>query len=299
MSRRLRVRVPATTANVGSGFDCIGIALDLFDELELELLDDPSDIVVEVEGEGSGRVPRDDSHLVLASLLSALEAWGVERPGLGLRCRNRIPHSRGLGSSAAAIVAGLALAWGIAHPGEPLDLAELTTLSSRLEGHPDNAGAAVWGGAILAWFTDDTVRLIQLDVPEALSTRVWIPEFEVPTAEARSVLPAVVPRADAVAQAIASAALPLALERRHDLLLKATADRIHQEYRAGLMPPSWDLMTRLRGRGVPAAISGAGPAVFAIGTSEQMEAADACPHEGFRRLDLAIGSGVQLGPTGP
>ena len=292
--RRLMVRVPATTANVGSGFDCIGIALDLHDELELDILDDPADLSVEVEGEGTGQVPTDATHLVVASLLSALDTWGVERPGLALRCRNRIPHSRGLGSSAAAIVAGLALAWGVAHPGEPLDLPELTTLASRLEGHPDNAGAAVWGGAILAWFADDTVRLIELDVPTALSTRVWIPEFEVPTAQARSVLPTQVPRADAVAQAIASAALPLAIERRHDLLLKATADRLHQDYRADLMRPSWDLMTRLRGLGVPAAISGAGPAVFAIGTAEQVAAADGCPHQGFLRLDLAIGPGVHL-----
>ncbi|SHJ08574.1 homoserine kinase [Tessaracoccus bendigoensis DSM 12906] len=294
MGRRVTVRVPATTANVGSGFDCIGIALDLYDDLSLTLLDDPRELSIEVFGEGAGSVPLDERHLVVSSLLTGLEAWGVARPGMALACRNRIPHSRGLGSSAAAIVGGLALAWGIAHPGEPLDLAELTRISSRLEGHPDNAGAAVWGGAILAWFTTDEVRLIQLDVPDALATRVWIPEFEVPTAGARAVLPDSVPRADAVAQAIASSALPLALERRHDLLLKATGDLLHQSYRASLMPQSWDLMNRLRADGVPAAISGAGPAVFAIGTAEQIRVADECGHEGFVRLGLGLGAGVQL-----
>lgn len=297
MGRTLTVRVPATTANVGSGFDCIGIALDLYDELELELSDEPGRLSVSVTGEGTGAVPLDESHLVVSSLLEGLAAWGAGRPGMALRCRNRIPHSRGLGSSAAAIVGGLALAWGIARPGEALDRAELTRISSRLEGHPDNAGAAVWGGAILAWFTHEEVRLIQLDVPSALATRVWIPDFEVPTAGARAVLPDSVPRADAVAQAIASAALPLALERRHDLLLKATGDLLHQSYRASLMPQSWDLMNRLRAAGVPAVISGAGPAVFAIGTRAQIVSADAVGHDGFRRLPLPLGSGVQLTST--
>lgn len=294
MGRRLRVRVPATTANVGSGFDCIGIALNLYDDLELELLDDPGDLRVAVTGQGEGAVPLDARHLVVSSLQHGLDAWGVERPGLALTCHNRIPHSRGLGSSAAAIVAGLALAWGIARPGVPLDLPELTRISSRLEGHPDNAGAAVWGGAILAWFADDDVRLVNLAVPDALGTRVWVPDFEVATAGARSVLPDEVARHDAVWQAIASAALPLALERRHDLLLKATGDRLHQSYRASLMPESWELMNRLREAGVPAAISGAGPAVFAIGTADQLAAADSTGHEGFVRHDLAIGPGVEL-----
>lgn len=294
MGRRIDVRVPATTANVGSGFDSIGISLDLWDDLSLTVLDEPGALVVEVTGEGAGSVPLDESHLVVSSLLAGLEAWGRARPGIALTCHNRIPHSRGLGSSAAAIVGGLALAWGIANPGVPLDLAELTRISSRLEGHPDNAGAAVWGGAILAWFTAGEVRLVQLDLPKSLATRVWIPEFEVATAGARAVLPDSVSRTDAVAQAIAAAALPLALERRHDLLLKATGDLLHQSYRAPLMPQSWELMNRLREAGVPAAISGAGPAVFAIGTADQIDAADACSHDGFRRLGLDIAVGVQL-----
>ncbi len=290
----LTVRVPGTTANLGSGFDCVGMALAFDDELELELVADPGVLSIDVEGEGSGNVPGDDSHLVVSSLLAGLAAWGGERPGMRLRCLNRIPHSRGLGSSASAIVAGLAFAWGISHPGDPLDRPELTRVSSALEGHPDNAGAAVWGGAILGWFERDSVRLVQLDVPSVITTRVWVPQFEVGTAGARSVLPDSVSRDDAVAQAIAAAALPLALERRHDLLLAATSDRLHQSYRAGLMQPSFDLMTTLRAKGVPATISGAGPTVIAVGTQEQLSRSDAVTAQGFERHDLALGSGVEL-----
>lgn len=294
MGRRLTVRVPATTANVGSGFDCLGMAFDLYDELTLELVEDAAELSIEVHGAGEGRVALDERHLVVSSLLVGLDEWGGQRPGLRLVCRNSIPHSRGLGSSAAAIVAGLAFAWAIARPGEALDRSELTRVSSRLEGHPDNAGAAVWGGAILAWFDATDVRLVNLEVHPDLGVRVWVPEFEVGTAGARSVLPESVPRADAVAQAIASAALPLALERRPDLLLAATADRLHQAYRAPLMPQAWELMGSLRKAGVPAAISGAGPAVLAIGTAEQLALADATACPGFRRLELRVGPGVSL-----
>lgn len=294
MGRRLSVRVPATTANVGSGFDCLGIAFALHDELELELTDDPTELSITVDGEGEGNVPLDERHLVIQSLLTGLEAWGGRRPGLRLTCHNRIPHSRGLGSSAAAIVAGLAFAWGISRGEEPLDLPELTRISSRIEGHPDNAGAAVWGGAILAWFADDDVRLVNLDLHDSLGVRVWVPDFEVGTAGARSVLPESVPRADAVTQAIAAAALPLALERRPDLIFAATEDRLHQQYRAELMPQSWDLLRSLRAVGVPAAISGAGPAIFAVGSVAELAAADACRADGFRRLEPAIGTGVEL-----
>lgn len=273
------------------------MALDFYDELELDLLEEPGVLRVEVEGEGAGSVPTGDSHLVVSSLLAGLSAWGGQRPGMHLRCHNRIPHSRGLGSSASAIVAGLAFAWGISRPGDDLDRAELTRLSSVMEGHPDNAGAAVWGGAVLGWFQDGDVHLLQLDVPATISARVWVPEFEVGTAGARHVLPDVVPRSDAVAQAIAAAALPLALERRHDLLLAATADRLHQGYRAGLMQSSFDLMTALRDTGVPAAISGAGPAVIAVGTSGQLAAGDAVSAPGFARHALALGPGVELSRT--
>lgn len=289
---QFRVRVPATTANLGSGFDCVGIAFDWYDELELDLTGEG--VRIEVSGEGAGAVPRDESHLVVQSLLVGLEEWGGRRPaGLHLRATNAIPHSRGLGSSAAAIVAGLAFGWAISRT-EPLDLDELCRVSSRLEGHPDNAGAAVRGGAVLGIGPRDASTVVPLHLHPDLGVRVWVPDFEVPTAGARSVLPEVVPRGDAVEQAICATALPIALERRADLLLAATEDRLHQRYRAELMQPSYDLMMALRERGVAATISGAGPTVFAIGTSGQLAAADACPADGFARHAPRFGDGVSL-----
>lgn len=290
----LSVRVPATTANLGSGFDCIGLAVDWYDELTLETLDAPG-LVIEVTGEGAESVPRDSSHLVIATIEHCLRQWGVTMPsGMRLAAHNTIPHSRGLGSSAAAIAAGCALAHGIARPGEAPDPVELARLASLLEGHPDNAGAAVHGGAILAWIHDGDVELLHLDPAAGLRCVVFVPEFEVPTAGARSVLPEAVPRSDAVAQAIAAASLPKALELRPDLLLAATEDRLHQQYRAGLMPESWDLMSRLRAEGVPAVISGAGPTVLAIGLPEQLGPTSTVRHDGFIRRDLGIGHGLEL-----
>ncbi|MEZ5085543.1 MAG: homoserine kinase [Tessaracoccus sp.] len=291
--RQLRVRVPATTANLGAGFDCIGAAFDWYDELTLEITDDDRTEVF-VTGEGAGQVPLDERHLVVASILRGLEEWGATRPGMVLRAHNTIPHSRGLGSSASAIVAGLALAWGVARPGEELNLPELVRLSSDIEGHPDNAGAAVFGGAILAWPDRNGVRLVELDVHPSLSAMVWVPDFECSTDDARAVLPQTVSRTDAVNQAIAAAALPLALTRRPDLLLDATGDLLHQRYRADLMQPSYDLMVRLRALGVPAAISGAGPTVIAVGDERALTEAMGCPAEGFLRRRLAFGDGVKL-----
>lgn len=293
---RLDVRVPATTANVGSGFDCVGIAVDWYDHLSLEV-SSTGGLVVEVTGEGAGQVPTDETHLVVSSMLHGLGEWGGSMPGgVHLRAHNTIPHSRGLGSSAAAIVAGLAFAWGISFPGREPDRDELTRLSSALEGHPDNAGAAVWGGAVLAWMESGTVSLVRLDVHPGISTAVWIPSFEVPTAGARSVLPDQVPRLDAVAQATAAATLPIALATRPDLLFSATADRLHQEYRAHLMESSYDLMGQLRQLGVAATISGAGPAIFAVGTREQLAAASQvdATRRGWRHFGFPLGSGVGL-----
>ena len=291
---RLAVRVPASTANLGSGFDCVGLAVDWFDELTLEV-SRTGGINVEVTGEGAHQVPRDESHLVVATLLHALQQWGTTPPGgLRLTAHNTIPHSRGLGSSAAAIVAGCALAHGIAFPGEDLDRVELTRVSSFLEGHPDNAGAAVWGGAILAWLDGERVELIRLRPVEGLRCLAFVPDLEVRTEGARAVLPDVVPRRDAVAQAVAAASLPLALEQRPDLLLSATRDRLHQFQRAELMPASWSLLRRLRRVGAPATISGAGPTVFAVGLEDQLAEAESVEHEGFQRHDLVPGGGVQL-----
>ncbi|NLE96529.1 MAG: homoserine kinase [Propionibacterium sp.] len=288
----MRVRVPATTANLGSGFDCVGLAIDWYDELELTL--GGEGVRVDVTGEGAEQVPLDETHLVVATIRRGLEEWGDGvLPPMRLRSHNTIPHSRGLGSSASAIVAGLALAWGIARD-EPLDLQELGRLSSILEGHADNAAASVYGGATLGWIEDGDVTIHPLRVHDDLVTRVWVPELEVLTKGARAVLPERVTHRDAVAQAASAATLILALDQRPDLLLKATADRLHQRYRADMMRGSYDLMEALRDVRVPATISGAGPTVIAVGTSEQLAVADEIPAGGFAMHELGLGRGVEL-----
>ncbi|MDO5066320.1 MAG: homoserine kinase [Propionibacteriaceae bacterium] len=289
---RVKVRVPATTANLGSGFDCVGLAVDWYDELTLETSDTPG-VEIEVTGEGAAQVPLDASHLVIATIRHCLKLWQVPGPaGLRLSAHNTIPHARGLGSSAAAIAAGCALAHALAWPEKELDRPELAKVASLLEGHPDNAAAAVWGGAILAWIEGQEVEVIRLEPASGLGCLALVPDFEVPTSGARAVLPEVVTRSDAVAQAIRAASLPKALEQRPDLLLSATRDRLHQSHRAELMPQSWELMNRLRDHGVPATISGAGPTVFALGLPGQLAAAAEVGHDGFTRHDLGIGQGV-------
>lgn len=287
----MRVVVPATTANVGTGFDCVGIALDWYDELELVVGEQA--LAIEVDGEGAGQVPLDDSHLVVQTMREGLKEWGDGRLPAGLlRCHNTIPHARGLGSSAAAIVAGLAFAWALAR-GPELDLQEIARLACLIEGHADNAAAAVLGGATLGWIDGDRVRCESFELDRRLQAMVWVPTFEVPTSRARSVLPEMVQRGDAVAQAAMAIRLAVALERRPDLLLEATDDLLHQRQRAALMPQSIELLARLRAEGVAATVSGAGPTVFAIGTDAQLARAECVVTEGFASRRVGIGHGVR------
>lgn len=287
----MRVKVAASSANLGSGFDCVGLALGCYDEVEAELIDDGIELLV--EGQGADSVPLDETHLVVRSIRLGLDAWGVPMPGLRLKTRNKIPHARGLGSSAAAIVAGLAIAWGIAFPGRDLDRDELLRLSTEAEGHPDNAGAAVFGGALLAWSEPPgVVHRVPLTVHPGIRYRVFIPQTQAPTSQARKILPNHVPRSDAVLQASRAALLMHALVSSPEHLMVATQDYLHQPYRAELMQPSWQLMHRLREVGIPAVISGAGPTVLALGTSNQLSAQPCA--DGFVSADLPIGEGVQL-----
>ena len=295
------VRVAATSANLGPGFDAMGIALDWYDELTLT---PGGELRVDVTGQGSARVPLDEGHLVVATIRRGLHEFGFDKPDLGftLRCHNTIPHSRGLGSSAAAIAAGYGLAWALARPGQAADLTRICDLVSADEGHPDNAAAAVHGGAVLAWSHSEDSRpgsggavgVAHLRLDEGLQVRVWIPEFELPTAQARQVLPDALSRPQVIAQASRAALLVHALAQAPGLLHEATFDWLHQQQRGSLMPRTLDLLRRLRGDGVAAVVSGAGPTVLAIGTSEQLAAADGIAHDGFAVRDLHIGQGLQI-----
>ena len=261
---RVRVRVPATSANLGPGYDAMGVALALHDELEVRAVASAG-VEVVVEGEGAGTVPDDERHLVVRAIRVALDHVGAPQAGLALTCRNAIPHGRGLGSSAAAVVAGIVAARGLISEPEALDDATVLALATQMEGHPDNAAPAILGGATVAW-TNATggVGATQVEVHFDIAPVVMIPPTHLSTKAARDVLPAHVPHADAAFQAGRSALLVQALGRRPDLLLDATVDKLHQEYRRAVMPDSLALVDALRARGVAAVVSGAGPTVLAL-----------------------------------
>lgn len=303
VGRKVSVEVPATSANLGPGYDCVGVSLSMWDHVSVTTRERPG-VVIRVAGEGHDTVPHDESHLVVATLRQGLVELGHPRPDIGLElsAHNRTPHSRGLGSSAAAIASGLCLAWGLARPGEALDRDRLLTMATAIEGHPDNAAPAILGGAQVAWVQDGKVRHIGLEVHPGIRFRAYVPDRHVPTALARHVLPATIPRADAVHQVLASTLLVTALSTAPQYLLAATQDWIHQSYRRPLMPESGDLIDRLRAAGVPAVISGAGPTVLALGTAQMLQAADRVDADGFVVSDLELAGGVRLlaGPgTGP
>lgn len=299
----VQVSVAASSANLGSGFDAVGLALDLRDVVSVRPLPHVADVVIEVTGEGEATVPRDERHLIISVIRDAVVELGGQPTGLHLVAHNSIPHGRGLGSSAAAIVAGLALAHALVRAGVELDYTWLVNRASQLEGHPDNATAAVLGGAILAFTppSDDAATLVeQLDLHPSVEFVAFVPDFEVATSGARKVLPDAVPRLDAVHQAIRSAFLPLALTLHPQHLMVATEDFLHQNYRAELMQPSADLVGALRTAGVPAVISGAGPTVLALGTAEQLAGmqgdgvAKVIANGGFVAKKLSVGAGVTI-----
>lgn len=258
----VRVRVPATSANLGPGFDALGVALALHDVVDVRAVS-TADAVVDVVGEGAGRVPEGEDHLVVRAVREGLDHAGASQVGLHLTCTNAIPHGRGLGSSAAAVVAGLLVARGLVAEPEALDDAALLALATAMEGHPDNAAPALLGGVTVAW-TDDAVHAARLPVhPDVLPVAI-VPPHQLSTRRARGVLPAQVPHADAAFEAGRAALLVEALGRRPDLLFPATEDRLHQEYRRAVMPESLALVGALRARGVAAVVSGAGPTVLAL-----------------------------------
>ena len=265
------VEVPATSANLGPGFDCLGLALSLTDRIEARFTEG-STVSVEVVGEGAARVPMDGTNLVARIVrtgLAAFEESGeLAARGLGLRCVNAVPQSRGMGSSAAAIVGGLVVAAHLAGVADSVSDAEMIALATRLEGHPDNVAPGVLGGATIAWMQSGEIgpvgRATRFAVHPGVAPVLVVPAAEASTARARGALPASVPHADAAFNAGRSALLVHALSTDPGLLLEATDDRLHQQQRRSVYPSSVDLVERLRSLHVPAAISGAGPAVIAF-----------------------------------
>ncbi|MCK0116150.1 homoserine kinase [Isoptericola sp. CG 20/1183] len=261
------VRVPATSANLGPGFDAMGLALGLYDEIEVQLVAS-DEVRVDVAGEGAGEVPGGADHLVVRALQHTLELAGAPLTGVHLRCTNRIPHGRGLGSSAAAVVSGIVAARGLLADPQALDARTMLGVATEFEGHPDNAAPALRGGATLAWSGADGPRAVDLEVDPRIRATVLVPDVRLATSRARGVLPGHVPHADAAFTAGRAALLVEALARRPELLLDATEDRLHQEYRAGVMAGTAELVRSLRAAGLAATVSGAGPTVLVLTTAD-------------------------------
>jgi len=274
----VRVRVPATSANLGPGFDALGLALSLHDDVDAWVCE--SGLSIEISGEGADLAGAEEDHLVVRAMRAAFAVSGSQPPGIGLRCVNRIPHGRGLGSSAAAIVAGLLAARALAEPGPPgppgppgADGADgaLFELAAELEGHPDNVAACLGGGLTIAWTADGRPRMVRLEPLPEIRPVVCVAPAPVRTEVARRLLPDLVPHRDAAANAGRSALLVAALTQlparapqTAGALLAATRDWLHQDYRASAMPETSALVGRLREAGIPAVVSGAGPSVLAL-----------------------------------
>jgi homoserine kinase len=318
----VRVRVPATSANLGPGFDSLGLALTLYDEIEVEAT--AGGLSIEVTGEGAEVAKRGEDHLIVQvmrrafDLMASTAGAAVPQPGLRLRCVNRIPHSRGLGSSSAAIVAGLTAARALHPYGQVLDDLAALALAAEIEGHPDNVAPCLAGGLTIAWTGAHGPRLVRLEVD--VRVVVFVPDRRLATERARGLLPDVVPHRDAAANAARAALLvaaltagpgpgpgapppafpaPAASRTPADsaVLLAATEDRLHQRYRAPAMPESAALLARLRAAGIPAVVSGAGPAVLAFTTVSQVDSTGLEVGNGWHKRPLNVdplGAHVQL-----
>lgn len=274
-AKPMQVQVPASSANLGPGFDAFGLALAMHDRYVAQVLDD-SILDIDVTGEGADEVPRNDKNLLVKAMYKGFDFLGGRPKGLAIRALNVNPHGRGLGSSASAIVGGLVLARALVLNGEDhMSDIQLLSLATDMEGHPDNVSAALFGGATISWFEVEkhksSAHCIHLNVDPRIQAMAYIPSKALATSKARKMLPKTIPFADAVRNTTNAAVMSHALTTRPDLLFVATEDFLHQSYRAEAMPESYALVQKLRGAGVAAFISGAGPTVLALHTADQRE----------------------------
>lgn len=291
----VHVRVPASSANLGPGFDTLGLALGLYDDLTAEVIAEGLELTI--EGEGADILPRSEKHLVIKAIRLALAEAGVAAPGLKVHCVNRIPQSRGLGSSASAAVAGVAL--GNALAGNVLTQEQVVHLSATFEGHPDNSSASVLGGFVVSWTenNDGATEFKAVSVPPfpGLRATAIVPETYASTSEVRRVLPASVPHIDARFNVARCALLTHAIQHDPALLVEATRDRLHQGYRAKALPVTTQWVEKMRDRGLAAFVSGAGPTALALHVEDFPEdLREEALAAGLRVMDLDIVDGVQV-----
>ncbi len=291
VGRKVSVRVPATSANLGPGFDTLGIALAFYDELEVEAVAD-NNVIVDVTGEGAGEVPTDENNLVVKCIKHTFDHFGQKMPGLRIKAHNIIPHGRGMGSSGAAVVSGIIAAKGLLDGIVEMKNSDLLELATELEGHPDNVAPALFGGLNIAWEDDNGPHNKKLFVHRGVSPLELVPSHTMSTAKARSLQPDSVPHEDAVFNVSRSALLVAALTQSPELLLAATEDRLHQDYRAEAMPETNALVQLMRAHGHAAVVSGAGPSVLVLASdpAERLAAANlaAEKYPQWRALLLAV-----------
>lgn len=264
---RVDVTVPASTGNVGPGFDSMGLALGLYDELSVTVI--PEGLEFDLHGAGVEDLPRSPKHLVVRAMQATFDAAGAgSLPGLRLSTQNRISHGRGMGSSASAVVAGVLAANALLDESVALGSEAVLQVCSDMEGHPDNVAPTLYGGLTVSFEQDGTYVSVPVSIDEQLLAVVAVPDYEVATSLARGLLPEAVPHRDAAVNSGRSALLVEAMSRRPEFLFAATQDLLHQQYRAQAMGPSAALMKGLRERGEAAIISGAGPTVLVAAHGE-------------------------------
>ena len=274
----IQVQVPATSANLGPGFDSFGLALGMHDRYVAQILDDAG-LDIDVTGEGADELPRNDKNLLVKAMYKGFDFLGGKQKGVAVRALNVIPHGRGLGSSASAIVGGLSLARALVLTGsDKMSDEKLLQLATEMEGHPDNVAAALYGNAVVAWQEDQHGKSVAQAIALSVDTRIraiaFIPSTAMATSKARKMLPETIPHRDAAKNSANSALLVHALTLRPDLLFRATEDFLHQSYRSEAMPASFALLNKLRGAGVAAFISGAGPTVLALHTGSESDVSE-------------------------
>lgn len=291
---KIKVSVPATSANVGSGFDALGLAVTLYNTATFEESD-----TLDISAADGTRIPRGESNLVYRSAKTLFDRVGKKMPPLRIVQTNPIPMARGLGSSSACIIAGLLGANRML--GDVLDKQELLTLATAIEGHPDNVAPALLGGLTSSVFEGGQVYSVKRDVDQSLCFAAFVPDYKLLTEAARAALPKTVPHKDAVYNLSRAALLPAAFcEGRHDLLAIATEDRLHQPYRLPLMPGAAEVFAIARECGAKAVyVSGAGSTVMAVAERadaerfyagaeralERLEGLDGCEAFALLRLD--------------
>lgn len=289
VDHEVHLTVPATSANLGAGFDTFGLALGMRDRLSVRTTSAATHATI--SGEGAASADAGEQNLVVRAMRVAFDHVGVRQPNLALTCRNAIPHARGLGSSAAAAVGGLAAARALLDEPDALSDDDLFRLATQLEGHPDNAAPALFGGATIAWLDDGRPNHRRLPIDEAIAPVVFIPEARSSTAKSRATLPAEVPHGDATFNVQRAALMVLALTDPR-LLFRATDDRLHQPYRAAAMPDSMQLVAQLREAGHAAMLSGAGPTVLCLTTVDETDEVTALvPATGWRAVALPVSRG--------